>query len=165
MEDDAIEWDGHLESPLIRFLHSFKGLEDLFLMHRTDTMGPRHWPSLYWDAILHHSSTLKGLVYHERVHLYVHKDWGSLRGERREWFDTRLSDFRGSDSWINHFYNAGLAQTPVQCFGIADNFSANLRGVSTRKIALGPRRSPGLAPGAGTRLVGHGLWLGTPDRP
>lgn len=65
-KDRAIGPNGSGESPLIRFLRSFEGLIHFHLMLRTEKSYPKHWPSYYWNAVLHHSSTLKRLIYHER---------------------------------------------------------------------------------------------------
>ena len=73
-QDDAHEYDGLLHSPLISFLEHFDGLENLYLMLRVEKLRPEHWPACYWNAILHHSSTLKKLVYHERTTTLVTHD-------------------------------------------------------------------------------------------
>jgi hypothetical protein len=61
--DVRMDEKGHLGRVdlLIRFLKSFHGLENLRLLIRG-----RPLPGQLWDAISHHESTLKQLVYHER---------------------------------------------------------------------------------------------------
>lgn len=45
-----------------RFLQTFHGLKDLFMLFDV----PESVTETYWDAVLHHKSTLRRIVYHER---------------------------------------------------------------------------------------------------
>lgn len=129
IHDNAVEYDGGLESPLISFLQSFDGLEDLYLMLRAEMLRPEHWPSCYWNAILHHSSTLKRLIYHERTTTYVEQNLGYMGSRwREEWADNLLyrlplgaSDDEVINSYDNHLYNRALPQMGLECFGVADD--------------------------------------------
>ena len=139
MKDGAIERNGSLKSPLISFLQSFKGLEHFHLMLRTAKWEPEHWSSYYWNAILHHSSTLKRLIYHERCKKAVpiadtEEAWSDPRSGMNVWSDneltrlksTSLSDAEMAHFQENHFYNSGLAQMQLECFGVADDIHAVL---------------------------------------
>ena len=125
MKDHAVERDdGTMESPLTRFLQSFKGLEELYLMLHSDIIGPDRWVSCYWDSILHHSSTLKRLIYHERALVPPDPDtaiisFGDLYADNTL-YRSPSSDDDTTDSYINHVYNTALAQMQLECFGIAD---------------------------------------------
>ena len=123
--DVAVEHDGILESPLINFLQSFEGLEEIYLMLRAESFRPKHWPSYYWNAILHHKSSLKRLIYHERRPIPT-----VLTGTGNEWVDNglwrfprlRVPDYDGdfTESFNNHIYNTAVAEMQLQCLGIAD---------------------------------------------
>lgn len=124
MQDEAVERDGSLESPLISFLQSFQGLEHFHLMLRTELMRPVHWPSCYWNAISHHSATLKGLIYHERCQIV---DIDRNDPNVFHWQDSQLwmSDFNLTQAETNrscevHFYNSALSKMQLDYFGIAD---------------------------------------------
>ncbi len=135
-EDDAVENDDVLESALIKFLQSFQGLEHFYLTLRDALMTPNHWHSYYWDGILHHSSTLRNLVYHGRMrdpsdHTNPWDD---------DWADTRLyvppdDESDHAHSMENHFYNAALAQMKLERFGVADR-PENVASVMSTSLAV-----------------------------
>ena len=114
IEDEPIERDGTSKSPLITLLQSFQGLEHLYLMLPSETARADRRTYCYWNAILHHSSTLKSLIYHERTVA------GLMRPDQH-WADKEL--FRGSNGihlgTQERFYNSGLAQMRLESFGIA----------------------------------------------
>ena len=132
IEDEAVENEGTLKSPLISFLESFQGLEHFHLMLRADILTPYSWSFCYWNAIQHHSSTLKSLVYHERR---------PTTDEERRIYD-RCENRSGGEHWIdkdhlggpwpesdaektrlmqNHVYNSGVAQLQLQRLAIGDS--------------------------------------------
>lgn len=123
IDDEAFEQDGVLRSPLISFLQSFQGLEDLYIMLRSE-IPTHHWSSCYWHSILHHSSTLRRLIYHERRVSYFELPHGLVQS----WADNDIVwrsrddplEAEGMDEPIKHFYNTALAQMELECFGIAD---------------------------------------------
>ena len=136
-KDRAIGPNGSGESPLIRFLQSFEGLVHLNLMLRTEKSYPEHWLSCYWNAILHHNLTLKRLIYHERcvqaVTLAARDDWSDpttlniwMDKELTRFDSTSQSDAETVQFQENHFYNSGLAQMQLECFGVSDNLHAIL---------------------------------------
>jgi hypothetical protein len=57
--------DQYEMSPLVKFLQSFQGLEDLFMLY------PRQWTlgAEYWSSVSHHRSTLRRLV-HQQADFY-----------------------------------------------------------------------------------------------
>ena len=126
IEDEAVEHDGTLKSPLLSFLQSFQGLEHFHLMLRADILTPYVWSFSYWNAIQHHSSTLKSLVYHERR--------PTTDDERRTsngdefWIDKDHlvgpwpeSDAEKIHLMQNHVYNSGVAQLQLQRLAIGDS--------------------------------------------
>ena len=137
MLDRPIRRNGSIESPLISFLQSFKGLEHFHLMLRTGRSDPKQVLSSYWNAILHHSSTLKRLIYHERCRKPVpidDTDWLAPAVDKFYWSDkelTSLSDTETAQLQENHFYNSGLAQMQLECFGVADDMHAVLHIMNT----------------------------------
>ena len=104
------EFNGSLESPLIGFLQSFEGLEHFHLLRRARPDEPHGSLSVYWNAILHHSSTLKRLVYHERHEGYPDGFWTDEGLQRPS-----------EDLAETHCYNSCLTQMRLECFGIADD--------------------------------------------
>ena len=138
MSDILLEGSGSVESDLISFLQSFKGLEHFHLMLHTEDDDPKHWLSCYWNAILHHSSTLKRLIYHERCQKLVPTadidGFANPIPEEVAWVDKELTsklDAKTARLQENHFYNSGLAQMQLECFGVADDMHVVLHIMNT----------------------------------
>lgn len=138
IDDYAVEHDGVLRSPLISFLKSFQGLKHLYLMLQADMLGPMDWPAHYWNSILHHNSTLRRFIYHERIPRY-----SDYQGFSRETEYTDNDLCRIPPLWANeldrflenHFYNTALAQMRLECFAIAGDPSP-VRMVMTTPTAV-----------------------------
>ena len=137
-EDDAKESDGVVRSTLINFLQSFQGLEHLHLMLRAERDRPEQWIYRYWNAILHHSASLKRLIYHERrrssTNLWDEDD------NLEQWKDRKLYKFPRSSAEISHsqethIYNTALPQMCLECFGVADRVR-NVLAVMTTPLAM-----------------------------
>lgn len=85
-----------LETGLCQFLESFDGLEDMYIM-----IYPQELNIGCWEAIAHHKSTLKRLIWHETSEWYDLKvSWRNSRGlfellgdMQLEWFG--VSDYPG----------------------------------------------------------------------
>ena len=128
MQDGAVEHNSVPQSALIGFLESFQGLEDLYIMIELKESAPEGWAS-YWKAILHHSSTLKRLVYHQRKHV----TWWSTGLYDSEYIDAGFtpppspgSEDEDPDDWNDFIYNRPLAQMNLECFGAADDIRTAL---------------------------------------
>ncbi|KAL9071319.1 MAG: hypothetical protein Q9161_004335 [Pseudevernia consocians] len=123
IQDGGVERNGFRQSALIGFLESFQGLEDLYIMIELKESAPEYWAS-YWNAILHHSSTLKRLIYHQRKYV----TWWSTDLPDEDFIDAGFappsnpgSEDEDLDDWNDFIYNRPLAQMQLECFGIADD--------------------------------------------
>ena len=128
IQDGGVERNGFRQSALIGFLESFQGLEDLYIMIELEESTPEYWAS-YWNAILHHSSTLKRLIYHQRKYV----PWWSTELPEADFIDAGFappsnpgSEDEDPDDWNDFIYNRPLAQMQLECFGIADDVGTAL---------------------------------------
>lgn len=108
------------EAPVNKFLEAFEGLEELGLLIKPGMATPK-----YWNSVIHHKSTLKRFVYHERCFNYDTRLSG--RGDEHKEFVDNLPFTEREDSTADNIeasFGELLAWSGLECLALCDDLGS-----------------------------------------
>lgn len=106
--------------PLNVFLEAFEGLEELGLLIK-----PGLATSYYWNSAMHHMSTLKRFIYHERRYV-DHARLDRYSGEYNDCLDNQpfIEQVDGTAKSLDASFGMLLARSGLECLALCDNLGS-----------------------------------------
>ena len=106
------------EAPVNKFLEAFEGLEELGLLIKPGMATPN-----YWNSVIHHKSTLKRFVYHERRYKYHAL---SSREDSYEFLDDQPFTQREDrpENYSEASFGELLAWSGLECLALCDDLAS-----------------------------------------